>query len=930
MADQEIDSISVSFTADTSGFTRGAQQAADTLSELGQSAERAGEEAQGLTGVLDAINASLARIESAVNASTSAVQQMTAALSGMSSTATAAEAVTQSVAQIGELSASAAGGVADVGEAAAAAGTGLSEVADGLQDAGKGLAQTEDKTDDCAKALEDMARQLDEARTRSDKLEAELSDLQEELDGIKDKAGSGDLFAGLAKGAAALGIGKLFKEAVDGAGELEQNIGGSASVFKEYAGTVQTAAKSAYESLGLSESKYLATATKMGALFQGTGSSIAASADMTTNAMKRAADVASIMGISIDDAMYSISGMAKGNFTMMDNLGVAMNDTTLQIYAQEKGLGKLETTQQKVNAAYQMFMDKTEYAARNYEKENATYAGSLTTLKAEFENFMAEAGTAVMPLVTQGIELLSGALDDLSPIITTVATGIGVVGDVIGALPEPLVKMATYVLTAAIAWKKLNAILGATASKLMLVLSIISFVLGGLQKIGEKYNELNSGIDDAAESTDDVTEAVDSLGSSAEKTSKSLKKLAGFDEITKLSGGTTTVASGIVSDEDLATIKSYTDEFNELSSELESGIDVSLNFDWDSTRGALEDIGTNITNLINGIVDGNLKTQYDALTRLNEYVKATFGDSWSEFWQKAGQFLYDSTDGAASEEDEEYFRTRDWYNAHSNDYSLQDLRTAITDYLKKGYSVEEAKVLGEIKFFDTPEKKEWYNKFLEEDPEKFKITYDDIKLWKKNLEESGQVTKDMMGILDTKQREALNALRAAPSYESTNISHEERRGYLLEQLDLNELYDDLKDSEDYSLRELQALVVEYLKQGESAFDAIRLAENDYLDTSGAIYWYQYELDKRFRLTDEQAEEWRRNLIESGQIGASNALNDPLTATDMMAIMGGAGGMMNGPLQINTTVEIDGEAVGRSVASYNNEQNYTSNGAAADR
>ncbi|MDE8718620.1 hypothetical protein PZH37_16630, partial [[Eubacterium] siraeum] len=68
-------------------------------------------------------------------------------------------------------------------------------------------------------------------------------------------------------------------------------------------------------------------------------------------------DVASIMGISVDSAMEAVAGMAKGNFTMMDNLGVAINDTNLQIYAQEKVLGKLSTTQQKVNSAMQMFLD---------------------------------------------------------------------------------------------------------------------------------------------------------------------------------------------------------------------------------------------------------------------------------------------------------------------------------------------------------------------------------------------------------------------------------------------------------------------------------------------------------------------------------------------------------------------------------------------
>ena len=43
----------------------------------------------------------------------------------------------------------------------------------------------------------------------------------------------------------------------------------------------------------------------------------------------RAADVASIMGIDVD-AVEAVAGAAKGNFTMMDNLGVAINDTSLK------------------------------------------------------------------------------------------------------------------------------------------------------------------------------------------------------------------------------------------------------------------------------------------------------------------------------------------------------------------------------------------------------------------------------------------------------------------------------------------------------------------------------------------------------------------------------------------------------------------------
>ena len=48
--------------------------------------------------------------------------------------------------------------------------------------------------------------------------------------------------------------------------------------------------------------------------------------------------MASVMGIDMEMAMESIAGAAKGNFTMMDNPSVAMNATTLEAYALEKGV----------------------------------------------------------------------------------------------------------------------------------------------------------------------------------------------------------------------------------------------------------------------------------------------------------------------------------------------------------------------------------------------------------------------------------------------------------------------------------------------------------------------------------------------------------------------------------------------------------------
>lgn len=251
------------------------------------------------------------------------------------------------------------------------------------------------------------------------KIDGDDSGLEKRLKGIGNVAQSA---LGVAvKGAAA--VSTAFAGATVAAlkfsGEFEQNLGGSEAVFKEFASTIQETANKAYKNMGLSASDYMATANKMGALFQGVGFTIGKSADISAQAMQRAADVASIMGLDVGAAMEAVAGAAKGNFTMMDNLGVAMNDTTLQAYAQANGLGELKTTYDKVNAAMMMFLEKTEYAAGNYAKENETLAGSLTTLKAAFENFMAgvgsaeeleEALTSAMDVVVKNIEELTPAL----------------------------------------------------------------------------------------------------------------------------------------------------------------------------------------------------------------------------------------------------------------------------------------------------------------------------------------------------------------------------------------------------------------------------------------------------------------------------------------------------------------------------------------
>ena len=128
----------------------------------------------------------------------------------------------------------------------------------------------------------------------------------------------GNLVSSLKKMLVTAGIGKAIASAINIGGELQQNLGGTEAVFGEFAKNIQSEATKAYKNMGMSASDYMATANKMGSLFQGSGIEQQKALDMTSAAMQRAADVASVMGVDTSMAMESIAGAAKGNFEMIN------------------------------------------------------------------------------------------------------------------------------------------------------------------------------------------------------------------------------------------------------------------------------------------------------------------------------------------------------------------------------------------------------------------------------------------------------------------------------------------------------------------------------------------------------------------------------------------------------------------------------------
>ena len=279
------------------------------------------------------------------------------------------------------------------------------------------------------------------------------SKLRSEMGGELDSAGTsageswGAKFASAAKKAiAALGIGKVIGDSLNAGADYEQNLGGTEAVFGEFAKNVQNTAKEAYKNMGLSASDYMATANKMGSLFQGSGLEQSRALDLTTQAMQRAADVASVMGLDTQMAMESIAGATKGNFTMMDNLGVAMNATTLEAYALEKGINfkwNVASNAEKAELAMQMFFDRTQQYAGNFARESEqTFSGSLGAMKAAWQDTLAtlSTGGALGPVLSQlGQTIHTFFFNNFIPMLGNIISSLPqVIGDVSGMLISEL------------------------------------------------------------------------------------------------------------------------------------------------------------------------------------------------------------------------------------------------------------------------------------------------------------------------------------------------------------------------------------------------------------------------------------------------------------------------------------------------------------
>lgn len=262
-----------------------------------------------------------------------------------------------------------------------------------------------------------------------------------------------------AVGAANTAIVALTKNAIDNYGEYEQLVGGVETLFKTSADTVMQYAANAYQTAGMSANEYMTTVTAFSAsLLQSMGNDTEAAAEKAHLAITDMSDNANKMGSSMESIQNAYSGFAKQNYTMLDNLKLGYGGTKEEMQRLLDDANALNAAQGNyTNYTINSYADivdaihtvQTEMGITGTTQLEAstTIQGSLSSMKAAYQNFVTGLGDQNADIAELSTNLLSSAVtvaENILPVVETILSNIGTFVQEKG--PEMIEKFVSYAI----------------------------------------------------------------------------------------------------------------------------------------------------------------------------------------------------------------------------------------------------------------------------------------------------------------------------------------------------------------------------------------------------------------------------------------------------------------------------------------------------
>lgn len=320
--------------------------------------------------------------------------------------------------------------------------------------------------------------------------------------------------------------------ATKGLAEVSKHLGYGATVALEEA---QSTAAKGFMNLTESAQAYK-TALAMGLDIEQTTKLIHAMADAA--AYNRQAHYS--WGESIVVAM---EGIKNGNSTLTDSVGVTKNLSVMQEeYARSIGTTAAKLTDaQKVQAAYNGFLQESQLFAGNAETALAEYTGTVASYENEMQKLKATLGDSIKPLFAELMELITPIITGLAKWISenkTLVTGLIGAATTITGLIAVIASVVAVVNVARVAF----AGLATAAMGLNIALGPIGWAIAGIAAVATGVSMYAASAKEAEQKAREMAEAQRKLNEELDKSpltrnAGELKKLQSeYEQITKLVG----------------------------------------------------------------------------------------------------------------------------------------------------------------------------------------------------------------------------------------------------------------------------------------------------------------------------------------------------------------------------------------------------------
>lgn len=316
--------------------------------------------------------------------------------------------------------------------------------------------------------------------------------------------------------ATAFAVGKIVefgKECLELGSDLQEVQNVVDVTFTSMSDKVDTFAKDAAKSFGLSETMAKRYVGTFGAMAKSFGFTEQEAYSMSTALTGLAGDVASFYNLSQEEAYYKLKSVFTGETETLKDLGVVMTQAALDQYALANGYGKTTqamTEQEKVALRFAFVQEQLSAASGDFIRTSDSWANQMRVMQLQLQSIKASIGQGLINLFTPIIKSINVFLEKIA--------------------------------TAANAFKSFTELLTgkkATESK------PIQSATNDLSGLEDEYNSVSNASNNMASNTEDSANATaDQAEATQEATEAAEGYLSPLDDINRMSKETASQETG--------------------------------------------------------------------------------------------------------------------------------------------------------------------------------------------------------------------------------------------------------------------------------------------------------------------------------------------------------------------------------------------------